>query len=101
MKQERPHHYDSAATGNALDLPMSLAQSRRRVRRQPTMPMRPGYDAQRTTLGAAVIEMRAHGDERLQHRHGRLHINYAVLFGPTCALGMRDPLLDWNTEILV
>jgi len=33
MKQERAHHDDSTAVGDALDLPMFLAHGFRRVRR--------------------------------------------------------------------
>lgn len=79
MKEQRSHHYDSAAAGSALDLPMFLTQGLRRIRRQPTMPMRPGYDMQRTTFGTAVVKVRAHGDERLKHSHRRLDIDDAQI----------------------
>jgi hypothetical protein len=74
MKQEGAHDYDSASANDALDLSMLLAHGPRRVGRQPTMSMLPGYDAEWTTLGAAVIEMHTHGDERFKHGHGRLDI---------------------------
>ena len=69
--------------------------------RQPTMSVRPWHDAQWTALGATVVEMRAHGDERLQQAGGWLGVENALLLGPAVALGMRDLLMNGDAEVLV
>src|SRR5438093_288743 len=101
MKQERLHHHDVTTASDALDLAKPLAQPPGRFRRQPTVLMRPGHDAERTTCRPAVIEVDTHGNERCEDSQRRLDVSDAALLRPSGALGMRDALLDRNSEILV
>ena len=101
MQQERTDHQDVTATSEAVDLPGLLAEDLRGVGGQPATPMRSRHDPERTVVGAAIIEVRSRGDERFQHGNGWLDVQDPFLLGPPDALGMRDPLLDWNAQILM
>jgi len=65
------------------------------------MLMRPRYNPEWAALRAAVVEVQAHSDKRLQHRYGRLNIQNAFLLRPPCARRMLDTLLDRNAQVLV
>jgi len=74
MKQERPHYQDVTPASDALERALLLAKRPGRFGRQAAVPMRPGDDAQRAICRTPVIEVRAHGNERLQHSHRRLDV---------------------------
>jgi hypothetical protein len=101
MKQERAHHHNPTAVGEALHLSVLLAQGFCLVRRQTPMPVRPRYNPEWTALRAGVVEVQAHSDQGFQHRYRRLDIQNAFLLRPPRALRMRDTLLDRNGDVLV
>ena len=101
MKQERPHCHDITPASYALDHATLFAQGLGCFCGQATVPVRPRYDAERAIRGAAVIEVHAHGNERLQHGHRGLDVENAFLFGPAGTVAVRDTFLDRDTQILV
>ena len=74
VKQKRPHCQDITPASDALERATLLAQCPGCLWRQATVPMRPWDDAERAIRRPAVIEVRAHGNERLQHSHWRLDV---------------------------
>jgi hypothetical protein len=86
VKQERPHYQDVTPTSDAFDHSPVFAQGPGRLGRQATVPMRPGDDAERAIGRSAVIEVRTHGNERLQHSQGRLDVQNSLLRRPTGAV---------------
>jgi hypothetical protein len=74
VKQKRPHYQDVTPASDAFEHSPLFAQSPGRLGRQATMSMRPGDDAERAIGRSAVIEVRTHGNERLQHSQRRLDV---------------------------
>lgn len=101
MKQERSHDQDITPARDALHRAELFAQDPGRLWGQAAAPVRTGNDAKRAIPRSAVIEVGAHGDQRLQHGHRRLDVQNTLLLGPPGALGVWDTCLDRDTQILV
>jgi len=101
MKQEWAHRQDSTAETGAHEFSVLIAQSLGLVCRQPTMPVRPGHDPERTTLRATVVEVHAHRDEGFEHGRRWWDVQNAFLLRPTCPLRMLDSFANRNAEVLV
>jgi hypothetical protein len=101
VEQERPHRQDVTPASDALERAMLIAQGPGRRLRQATVSMRAGHDTERAIPRPAVIEVRAHGNERIQHGHRRLDVENSFLLGPTGARMVCDTFLDRNAQVLV
>src|SRR5262249_42608596 len=101
MEQERAHREDVSTPGETHHFAIPLSQCLCLVRRQATMRVRSRHDAQWTALAVTIIEMHAHGNERLQQTHWRLRIEDALFLGPAGALRVHDLALNRDAEILV
>jgi hypothetical protein len=74
VEQEWSHRQDVTPPSDALDLAAVFAQDPGRLCGQATVAVRGGDDPEWAIRGSAIIEVRAHGNERLQHGHWRLDI---------------------------
>jgi hypothetical protein len=101
VEQERSHRQDISLTGYALDLTALFAQGPGRLDGQATMAVRSGDDPEWAIRRAAIIEVRAHRYERLQHGHRGLDVQNALLLGPAGTVRMQDTFVDRDTKILV
>jgi hypothetical protein len=80
---------------------MLLAQCFGGLRREAAVPVRRGDDTERAIRRPAVVEVRSHGNQRLQHCHWRLDVENPFLLGPAGAVAVRDTFLHRDTKILV
>jgi len=101
VKQEGSHCQDIAPASDTLERATLLAQGPGRLYRQATVPMRSGNDTERAIRRPAVIEVRTHGNERLQHSQRRVDVENTFLPGPTGAVAVWNTFPDRNTKILV
>lgn len=79
MQQQRAHQQGVAARGGADSFAVLGAQGLHLRIAQPSGAMAAGHHAQGACIGTAIVEVHAHGEQRLQHLDGRLHIGLAFL----------------------